>query len=167
MRSAFVVSRQCRNRPAASPSGRRPSTWWISSVNDTRSGPHASVAAATIAASPAGPYIVARAFRPSWLNGIGTRMREVEVVGQAAEEGMPVVQVEVQMLAEPPDRARHVEHVMQHARYGILDVREQAGQALIAGAETAQAEALVIAREPGRGLPGPDVAHVNAAADPI
>jgi len=89
------------------------------------------------------------------------------VVGQPPDEWMPVVQVEVQVLTEPADRAHHVEHVRQHARHRRLDIVGQAGQARVVRAEAPQAKTGMFAREPGYRLPYPDVTHVDAAADPV
>ena len=54
--------------------------------------------------------------------------------------GMPVVQVEVQVLAEPAQRARDVEHGRQRASHRVLNVRDQLGQPVIRRAEVAQAQ---------------------------
>jgi Fe-S oxidoreductase len=103
------------------------------------------------------------------LVGEGDRQphQEREVVGQPADQGMPVVQVEMQGLAQAADRAGHVLHVAPGAAHRVLDVRYQAGQAGVGRAEAAQGDIGMAAGEPGGGLPDPDVAHVDAGADPL
>src|SRR6476619_85882 len=89
------------------------------------------------------------------------------MVPEARDEGMPVVQVEVHMLAEPAKRSDDLEHVRHSASHRVLNVCYQAGQPVIGGAELLEVQAGMAALEPGGGLPQADVADVDATADPL
>src|SRR5689334_8354242 len=80
---------------------------------------------------------------------------------------MPVVQVEVHMLADPAKRSDDLEHMRQSASHRVLNVCYQAGQPVIHRAELLEVQAGMAALEPGGGLPDADVADIDAAADPL
>ena len=94
IRSALVRSRQCRNRPAASPRGSRASTWWISNVNDDlprlellrRLKDPAQPGHAIKRVQGAEPVVDERDRQPAL---------EAEVVGEPPDQGVPVVEMEV------------------------------------------------------------------------
>jgi hypothetical protein len=89
------------------------------------------------------------------------------VVPQTRDEGMPVVQVEVHVLAQPGQRAGDVEYVRQGASHRVLDVRRQIGHAVVRRAELLQVQAGMTVAEPRGHLPQADVADIDAAADPL
>ena len=78
---------------------------------------------------------------------------------------MPVVQVEMHMLAERADRTYDVKHVLRSASHRILNVCRQIRQPAVLRAKAPESQARVAAREPCRRLPDADVADVNAATD--
>src|SRR5438128_1755175 len=80
---------------------------------------------------------------------------------------MPVVQVEVHVLAEPAKRACDVEHMWQGAFHRVLNVRYQVGQSVVRRAELLEVQAGMAASEPGGHLPQADVADVDAATNPL
>src|SRR5258707_645903 len=80
---------------------------------------------------------------------------------------MPIVQVEVHMLAEPTDRAGDVQHISHDAAHRVLDVCGQLRQPDVPGAKARKAQAGMAACEPGGRLPYAEVADVDAAADPF
>ena len=82
-------------------------------------------------------------------------------------EGMPIMQVEMELLAEPADRAGHVEHARQCAAHRVLHLGGELGQPAVPGVKVPEAQTRMTAGEAGRGLPYPDVADVEAAADPL
>ena len=53
------------------------------------------------------------------------------MVTETWDEGMPIMQVKVHMLAEPAKGAYDVEHVWQGASHRVLDIRDQVGQAAV------------------------------------
>ena len=89
------------------------------------------------------------------------------MIPQAGDEGMPVVQVKVHVLAETANRARDLQDMRQCASHCVLDVRYQAGQAVVGRAQLLEVQAGMAVPEPGRRLPEADVADVDAAADPL
>ena len=89
------------------------------------------------------------------------------MIGEARDEGMPIVQVEVDALAEPANRARDVEHIPHRLTDGILNVGDQVGQPAVPRAKVPQAQPWMAVREPGRRLPDADVADVEAGANPL
>ena len=86
------------------------------------------------------------------------------MIREARDERMRVVQVEVQALAEPADRAGDVEHVSHGAAHRVLDVGGQLGQPGVAGAEVPEVQAGMAAGEPGGRQPVAEVADIDAAA---
>jgi hypothetical protein len=89
------------------------------------------------------------------------------VIPEAGDERMPVVQVEVHVLAEPPNRACDLEHMRQGAPDRVPDVVREAGQAVVRRAELLQVQAGMAAAERGGHLPQAHVADIDAAADPL
>ncbi len=132
IRSALVRSRQCPNRPAASASGRRPSTWWISRVSEAaarRRGRGLDDGGQAGRASGPGrgpPAVVLERHRDPG--------EEAEVVGQPGDQRMPVVQVEVRVqLADlASDRSEPRARPAASGHRG-LDVGGQLGQAWSSG----------------------------------
>ena len=53
------------------------------------------------------------------------------MIPEAWDEGMPVVQVKVHVLAEPAKRTCDLEHVWQGSCHRVLDVCHQVGQAVV------------------------------------
>ncbi len=86
------------------------------------------------------------------------------MIGQARHKRMPVVQVEVDRLAQPADRANDLAHVTHGGAHGVLDVRDQARQPGVRHAEMTEAHVGMTFREPGAGLPDADVPDVDADA---
>src|SRR5512132_1523066 len=80
---------------------------------------------------------------------------------------MPIVQVKVQVLAEPGKRTRDVEHMRQRASHRVLNVGYQVGQPVVHRAELPEVQAGMAACEPGGRLPQADVADVDAATDSL
>ena len=80
---------------------------------------------------------------------------------------MPVVQVEMHVLADRADRTDDVEHVLHGASDRLLDICGQIRQPAIRWAEAPQAQARMAAPEPGRRLPDAEVADVDAATDSV
>jgi hypothetical protein len=87
------------------------------------------------------------------------------VVGETPDQGMPVVQVEMQVLADRADGVDGVEHIPCRAFDRGLDVCDQIRQPAVLRVKVPQAQPRMAAREPGRRLPHTDVAHVDAATD--
>ena len=77
------------------------------------------------------------------------------------------MQVEMQVLAEPADRANDFEHVLQRAAHSILHVRYQTGQATVRWAEVSGAQARMSAAKPDGRLPYADVADVDTEAHSV
>ncbi len=77
------------------------------------------------------------------------------------------MQVEMQVLAEPADRANDLEHVLQRAAHSILNVRDQTGQPTVRWAEVSGAQPRMAAAKPGGRLPYADVADVDTAANSL
>src|SRR5215470_6957410 len=86
---------------------------------------------------------------------------------KAWDEGMPIVQVEVHVLAEPAKRARDVEHMRQGASHCVLDVRHQVGQAVVHWTKLLEVKARMAVSEPGGRLSQADVANVDAVTNPL
>jgi hypothetical protein len=80
---------------------------------------------------------------------------------------MPVVQVEMHVLADRADRADDVEYISRRAFNRGLDAWDQIGQPDVLRVKVPQAQARMAAREPGRRLPYTDVTHVDAATDAL
>src|SRR5262249_37155195 len=80
---------------------------------------------------------------------------------------MPIVQVEVHVLAEPTERARDVEHMRQGASHRVLDVRHQVRQAVVHRAKLLEVKARMAVSEPGGRLPQADVANIDAVTHPL
>ncbi len=80
---------------------------------------------------------------------------------------MPVVQVEMHVLADRADRTNDVEHVLHSASHRLLDICGQIRKPAIRWAEAPQTQARMAAPEPGRRLPDAEVADVNAATDSL
>jgi hypothetical protein len=80
---------------------------------------------------------------------------------------MPVVQVEMHVLADRADRMDDVEHIARRAFDRGLDVRDQIRQPAVLRAKVPQAQGGMAAREPGRRLPHADVAHIDTATDAL
>jgi len=95
----------------------------------------------------------------------GQPPQEGEVILQTRDEGMAVMQVEMNVLAERADRSDDIDHVAPGAIHRILDVRGKIGQPPVPGRKSPEAQAGVVAVEPGRSLPHADMADVDAAAD--
>ncbi len=89
------------------------------------------------------------------------------MIPQTRDEGMPVVQVKVHVLAEPAKGARDLQDMRQGACRRVLDVRDQVGQAVVGRAQLLEVQAGMAVPEPGGRLPQADVADVDAAADPL
>jgi hypothetical protein len=89
------------------------------------------------------------------------------VIPETWDEGMPIVQVKVQVLAEPGERTRDLEHMRQRASHRVLDVRDQVGQPVILRAEFLEIQAGMAVSEPGGRLSQADVADVEAATDSL
>ena len=89
------------------------------------------------------------------------------MIPETGDEGMPVVQVEVHVLAEPAERAYDVEHMRQGASHRVLDVRHEVGQAVVDRAELLEVQAGMAGAERGGHLPQANVTDVDAAADPL
>ena len=87
------------------------------------------------------------------------------MIGQAGHQRMAVVQVEVDWLAQPADRADDVLHVTQRAADRGLDVVGQFGQPRIRHIQAGQPQAGMVPGEPRARLPHADVADVDTAAD--
>ena len=87
------------------------------------------------------------------------------MIREALDEGMPVVQVEMHVLADRADRTDHVQHVLPRASHRLLDVCGEISQPAVLRAQAPQAQARMAAPEPGRGLPDAEVADIDAAAD--
>lgn len=89
------------------------------------------------------------------------------MVRETPDQGMPVVQVEVQVLADRADRVDDVEHIPCRAFDRGLDICDQIRQPAVLRVKVPQAQARMAAREPGRRLPHTDVAHVDTATDAL
>ena len=133
-------------------------------MNETPRGRQALIAVDRMSASP--PRPVQRAQRPAALVAERDRQprEEAEVVGQARNQRMPVVQMEMDRLAQPANRADDLAHVAHGGADGVLDVRHQAGQPGVRRAEITYGQAGMAFGEPGACLPDADVTHVDADA---
>jgi len=89
------------------------------------------------------------------------------VVRETPDQGMPVVQVEMQVLADRADRMDDVEHIPRRAFDRGLDVCDQIRQPAVLRVKVPQAQARMAAREPGRRLPYTDVADIDTATDAL
>ena len=89
------------------------------------------------------------------------------MITQTRDEGMPIVQVKVHVLAEAANRAYDVEHMGQGASHRVLDVRHQVGQAVVHRAELLEVQARMAVGKPGGRLPQANVADVDAATDSL
>ena len=89
------------------------------------------------------------------------------MIPEPGDKGMPIVQVEVHVLAEPAKRTCDLEHMRQGASYRVPDVCREAGQAVVRQAELLQVQAGMAVAERGGHLSQADVADVDAAADPL
>ena len=87
------------------------------------------------------------------------------MIWETRDEGMPIVQVEMYLLAERADRTGDVEHVPQSASYRILDFCDQIRQPAVLGVKVPETQARMAARELRRRLPDADMADVDAATD--
>ena len=87
------------------------------------------------------------------------------MIRETRDEGMPVVQVEMYVLADRADRPDDVEDVPRGASHRILDLCDQIRQPAVLRAKVPQTQARMAAPEPGRRLPDADMADVDAAAD--
>ena len=89
------------------------------------------------------------------------------MVRETPDQGMPVVQMEMQVLADRADRMDDVEHIPRRAFDRGLDVCDQIRQPAVLRVKVPQAQARMAAREPGRRLPHTDVAHIDTATDAL
>src|SRR4029450_2671059 len=80
---------------------------------------------------------------------------------------MSVVQVKVEVLAEPGKRTRDVEHMRQRASHRAPTVPSQVGHPVVHRAELLEIQARMAVSEPGGRLPQADVADVEAATDSL
>ena len=87
------------------------------------------------------------------------------MIRETLDEGMPVVQVEMHVLADRADRTNDVEHVLHSASHRLLDVCGQISQPAVLRAEAPQTQARMAAPERGRRLPDAEVADIDAATD--
>jgi hypothetical protein len=78
---------------------------------------------------------------------------------------MPIVQVEMYVLAESADRTGDVEHISQSASHRVLDVRDQIGQSAVLWVKVPETQARMAACESGGRLSDADVADIKAATD--
>jgi len=88
------------------------------------------------------------------------------VVGQAGDQGMAVVQVEVDRLADRAQPADQLQYGREGGRDGALDGARQFGQAWVVEAQRTEVPARLRPREVVARLLDADVAGVDAEADP-
>ena len=89
------------------------------------------------------------------------------MITETWDEGMPIMQVKVHMLAESAKRAYDVEHVRQGASHRVLDVRHQVGQTVVHRAELLEVQARMALSEQGGYLSQANVTDVDAATDSL
>ena len=87
------------------------------------------------------------------------------MIRETRDEGMPVVQVEMHVLADRADRPDDVEDVPRSASHRLLDLCDQIRQPAVLRAKVPQTQARMAAPEPGGRLPDADMADVDAATD--
>jgi hypothetical protein len=92
---------------------------------------------------------------------------EAEVIPETWDEGMPIVEVKMHMLAEPGKRTGDLEHMGQRASHRVLNVGDQVGQPVVDRAELLEIQAGMAVSEPGGRLSQADVADVDAATDSL